>query len=83
MHGDAQFNCSTSKKGCQVSQLPDHDILTEYGLIVNRFDVSFSLGVGGGGGESCTYKSYSMSYTPINSNAGWLQRTNCPLAAYL
>ena len=60
MHGDAQFNCSTSKKGCQVSQLPDHDILTEYGLIVNRFDVSFSLGVGGGGGGN---------HAPINRTA--------------
>ncbi len=41
MHGDAQFNI---KKSCEVSRLPDHDILIDYGLIVNR------LVSGGGGG---------------------------------
>ena len=40
MHGgDAQFNCSTSKKVVKFGQLPDHDILIDYGLIVNRLVV--------------------------------------------
>ncbi len=79
MHGgDAQFNCSTSKKVVKIGQLPDHDILIDYGLIVNRLvAVDFF-----GGDGSYTYKSCSKSYTPINSNAGRLQRTNCRLAAY-
>ena len=86
MHGgdaplsDAQFNCSTSKKVVKFGQLPDHDILIDYGLIVNRLVVVDFFLVGEG---SYTYKSCSKSYTPINSNAGrLLQRTNCRLAAY-
>ena len=80
MHGgDAQFNCSTSKKVVKFGQLPDHDILMDYGLIVNRLLVVVDFFFWGGGGEgSYTYK----SYIPINSNAGRLQRTNCRLAAY-
>ena len=82
MHGgDAQFNCSTSKKVVKFGQLPDHDILIDYGLIVNRLVVVDFFFWGGGEG-SYTYKSCSKSYTPINSNAGRLQRTNCRLAAY-
>ena len=51
MHGgDAQFNCSTSKV-VKFGQLPDHDILIDYGLIVNRLVVvDFFFGGGGGGG---------------------------------
>ncbi len=76
MHGgDAQFNCSTSKV-VKFGQLPDHDILIDYGLIVNRL-VVVDFFSGGGGEGSYTYKSCNKSYTPINSNAGRLQRTNC------
>ncbi len=77
--GDAQFNCSTSKKVMKFGQLPDYDILTDYGLIVNRLVVVDFFFWGGG---SYTYKSCSKLYTPINSDACRLQRTNCPLAAY-
>ena len=57
MHGgDAQFNCSTSKKVVKFGQLPDHDILIDYGLIVNRLVVvDFFLG--------------GRDHTPINRAA--------------
>ncbi len=51
MHGgDAQFNCSTSKKVMKFGQLRDHDILIDYGVIVNRLVVVdfFLFGVGKG-----------------------------------
>ncbi len=49
MHGgDAQCNCSTSKKVVKFGQPPDHDILINYGLIVNRLVVvDFFFGGGG------------------------------------
>ncbi len=57
MHGgDAQFNCSTSKKVMKFGQLPDHDILIDNGLIVNRLVVvDFFFFCGGGGGHTPIY----------------------------
>ena len=54
MHGDAQFITVQHQKGCEVSRLPDHDVLIDYGLIVNRLILG-----GGGGGD----------HTPINRTA--------------
>ncbi len=53
MHGDAQFNCSTSKKVVKLSGFPT---MIDYDLIVNGLIL---------GRESYTYKSHSKSYTPI------------------
>ncbi len=63
------------QKSCEVSRLPDHDILIDYGLIVNRLIFG---GRGGGGNHTPINRTASRIHLYINSNAGRLQRTNCP-----
>ncbi len=61
------------QKSCEVSRLPDHDILIDYGLIVNRL-----IFFGGGGGRTPINRTASRIHL-YKFKCGRLQRTNCPV----